>query len=183
MTKVEKNLKGISINMKDLNYLISNLIGATEILEIAYLKNDKKSFMQALKRIEELRNELKKHERYTREDGTYYEFEYGSYFNLTKVKINGVDFKITEVKTRYSKYQEYLEAYYSSLISEEEYMLSKVKELYPSINESEYQNYYEVVKNQYYFDYLDIYYQYYDEYLEHLTFFDNSNFHIWLYQE
>lgn len=98
-------------------------------------------------------------------------------------KINGVDFKITEVKTRYSKYQEYLEAYYSSLISEEEYMLSKVKELYPSINESEYQNYYEVVKNQYYFDYLDIYYQYYDEYLEHLTFFDNSNFHIWLYQE
>lgn len=73
MTMQETNLKNISINMKDLNYLISNLIGATEILEIAYLKNDKKSFMQALKRTEELRNELKKHERYTREDGTYYE--------------------------------------------------------------------------------------------------------------
>ena len=58
---------------KDLNYLICNLIGATEILETAYLKNDKKSFMQALKRIETLRNELKKHERYTREDETYYE--------------------------------------------------------------------------------------------------------------
>ena len=28
----------------------------------------------------------------TCKDGTYYEFEYGSYFNLTKVKINGVDF-------------------------------------------------------------------------------------------
>ena len=102
------------------------------------------------------------------------------YYQINSRKVY---FKITEVKTRYSKYQEYLEAYYSSLISEEEYMLSKVKELYPSINESEYQNYYEVVKNQYYFDYLDIYYQYYDEYLEHLTFFDNSNFHIWLYQE
>ena len=59
--------------MKDLNYLICNLIGATEILEIAYLKGDMKSTMQALKRIEELRNELKKHEHYTREDGTYYE--------------------------------------------------------------------------------------------------------------
>ena len=73
MTKAEKNLKGISINMKDLNYLICNLIGAKEILEIEYLKNEKKSFMQALKRIEELRNELKKHEHYTREDGTWYE--------------------------------------------------------------------------------------------------------------
>lgn len=73
MMKAEKNLKGISINMKDLNYLISNLIGATEILEVAYLKNDTKSFMQALKKIEELRNELKKHEHYTREDGTWYE--------------------------------------------------------------------------------------------------------------
>ena len=73
MTTQETNSKNISINMKDLNYLISNLIGATEILEIAYLKNDKKSFMHALKRTEELRNELKKHERYTREDGTYYE--------------------------------------------------------------------------------------------------------------
>ena len=58
---------------KDLNYLICNLIGATEILEVAYLKGDMKSTMQALKRIETLRNELKKHERYTREDETYYE--------------------------------------------------------------------------------------------------------------
>lgn len=58
---------------KDLNYLICNLIGATEILEVAYLKGDMKSTMQALKRIETLRNELKKHERYTREDETWYE--------------------------------------------------------------------------------------------------------------
>ena len=43
---------------KDLNYLICNLIGATEILEVAYLKGDMKSTMQALKRIETLRNEL-----------------------------------------------------------------------------------------------------------------------------
>lgn len=58
---------------KDLNNLICNLIGATEVLEIAYFKNDGKSFMQALKKIETLRNELKKHEHYTREDGTWYE--------------------------------------------------------------------------------------------------------------
>ena len=58
---------------KDLNNLICNLIGATEILEVAYLKGDMKSTMQALKKIETLRNELKKHEHYTREDGTWYE--------------------------------------------------------------------------------------------------------------
>lgn len=59
--------------MKELNSLICNLIGATEILEIAYLKNDTKSFIKALKKVEELRSELKKHEHYTRENGTYYE--------------------------------------------------------------------------------------------------------------
>lgn len=58
---------------KELNKLICNLIGATEILEVAYLKGDMKSTMQALKRVEELRNELKKHEHYTREEGTWYE--------------------------------------------------------------------------------------------------------------
>ena len=58
---------------KELNKLICNLIGATEILEVAYLKGDMKSTMQALKRIETLRNELKKHEHYTREEGTWYE--------------------------------------------------------------------------------------------------------------
>lgn len=58
---------------KDLNYLICNLIGATEILETAYIKGDGKSLIKALKKIETLRNELKKHEHYTREDGTYYE--------------------------------------------------------------------------------------------------------------
>ena len=69
MMKQEKNLKGIFINMKSLNYLICNLIGATEILEIAYMKNDKKSFMQALKKVEELRNELRKHEHIDRDSG------------------------------------------------------------------------------------------------------------------
>ena len=59
--------------MKELNSLICNLIGATEVLETAYLKDDGKSLMQALKKIEELRNELKKHERYNRENGVYYE--------------------------------------------------------------------------------------------------------------
>ena len=59
--------------MKDLNYLICNLIGATEILEIAYLKGDMKSTMQALKKIEALRNELKKHEHYSREKGCWYD--------------------------------------------------------------------------------------------------------------
>ena len=59
--------------MKELNSLICNLIGATEVLETAYMKNDIKSFMLALKKVEKLRNELKKHEHYTREDGTYYD--------------------------------------------------------------------------------------------------------------
>ena len=59
--------------MKELDSLICNLIGATEVLETAYLNDDGKSLMQALKKIEELRNELKKHERYTRENGVYYE--------------------------------------------------------------------------------------------------------------
>ena len=58
---------------KELNKLICNLIGATEVLEIAYLKGDLKSRMLALKRIEEVRNEIKKHERYTRENGVFYE--------------------------------------------------------------------------------------------------------------
>ena len=58
---------------KELNKLICNLIGATEVLEIAYLKGDLKSIMLALKRIEEVRNEIKKHERYTRENGVFYE--------------------------------------------------------------------------------------------------------------
>lgn len=58
---------------KDLNSLICNLIGATEVLEVAYFKGDMKSTMHALKKIETLRNELKEHEHYTREDGTYYE--------------------------------------------------------------------------------------------------------------
>ena len=42
--------------------LVCNLIGATEILEVAYLKGDTKSTMLALKKIEQLRNELKKYE-------------------------------------------------------------------------------------------------------------------------
>ena len=39
---------------KELNKLICNLIGATEVLEIAYINGDLKSTMLALKRIEEL---------------------------------------------------------------------------------------------------------------------------------
>lgn len=58
---------------KELNKLICNLIGATEVLEIAYLNGDLKSTMLALKRVEELRNEIKKHERYDRENGVLYE--------------------------------------------------------------------------------------------------------------
>lgn len=58
---------------KELNELICNLIGATEVLEIAYLNSDLKSTMLALKRIEEIRNEIKKHEHYTRENGVLYE--------------------------------------------------------------------------------------------------------------
>lgn len=58
---------------KELNKLICNLIGATEVLEIAYLNGDLKSAMLALKRIEEVRNEIKKHEHYTRENGVLYE--------------------------------------------------------------------------------------------------------------
>ena len=58
---------------KELNKLICNLIGATEVLEIAYLNGDLKSTMLALKRIEELRNEIKKHEHYTCENGVSYE--------------------------------------------------------------------------------------------------------------
>lgn len=58
---------------KELNKLICNLIGATEILEVAYLNGDLKSTMLALKRVEELRNEIKKHERYTCENGVLYE--------------------------------------------------------------------------------------------------------------
>ena len=58
---------------KELNKLICNLIGATEVLEVAYLNGDLKSTMLALKRVEELRNEIKKHERYTRENGVLYE--------------------------------------------------------------------------------------------------------------
>lgn len=58
---------------KELSKLICNLIGATEVLEVAYIKGDLKSTMLALKRIEEIKNELKKHERYTRENGVLYE--------------------------------------------------------------------------------------------------------------
>lgn len=57
----------------NLNNIICNLIGATEILEIAYMKNDTKSFIQALKKIEEYRNILKQHEKFDREKGTWYE--------------------------------------------------------------------------------------------------------------
>lgn len=59
--------------MKDLNWLICNLIGATEVLEIAYLKGDLKNTMLALKRVTELRDELKKHEHYSHEKGTWYD--------------------------------------------------------------------------------------------------------------
>ena len=58
---------------KELNKLICNLIGATEVLEIAYLTGDLKSTMLALKRIEELKNEIKKYEHYTSENGVVYE--------------------------------------------------------------------------------------------------------------
>ena len=58
---------------KELNKLICNLIGATEVLEIAYINGDLKSTMLALKRIEEVRNEIKKYEHYTRENGVLYE--------------------------------------------------------------------------------------------------------------
>ena len=58
---------------KELNKLICNLIGATEVLEIAYLTGDLKSTMLALKRIEELKNDIKKYEHYTRENGVVYE--------------------------------------------------------------------------------------------------------------
>ena len=58
---------------KELNKLICNLIGATEVLEIAYINGDLKSTMLALKRIEELRNEIKKYEHYTHENGVLYE--------------------------------------------------------------------------------------------------------------
>ena len=58
---------------KELNKLICNLIGATEVLEVAYLTGDLKSTMLALKRIEELRNEIKKYEHYTCENGVLYE--------------------------------------------------------------------------------------------------------------
>ena len=58
---------------KELNKLICNLIGATEVLEIAYINGDLKSTMLALKRIEELRNEIKKYEHYTSENGVLYE--------------------------------------------------------------------------------------------------------------
>ena len=58
---------------EELNKLICNLIGATEVLETAYLKNDNKSFFKALKKIEILRNKIKEHEHYTREEGTHYE--------------------------------------------------------------------------------------------------------------
>lgn len=58
---------------KELNKLICNLIGATEVLEVAYFNGDLKSTMLALKRIEEIRNEIKKHERYTRENEVLYE--------------------------------------------------------------------------------------------------------------
>ena len=58
---------------KELNKLICNLIGATEVLEIAYLTGDLKSTMLALKRIKEVRNEIKKYEHYTCENGVLYE--------------------------------------------------------------------------------------------------------------
>ena len=58
---------------KELNKLICDLIGATEVLEVAYLNGDLKSTMLALKRVEEIRNEIKKHEHYTRENDVFYE--------------------------------------------------------------------------------------------------------------
>ena len=55
--------------MKSLNYLICNLIGAIEILEVAYLKGDIKNSMLAIKKIIELKNELREHEHVDKDSG------------------------------------------------------------------------------------------------------------------
>lgn len=55
--------------MENLSYLICNLIGAIEILEIAYLDGDIKNSMLAIKKIIDLKNKLKEHEHFDRDSG------------------------------------------------------------------------------------------------------------------
>ena len=54
---------------ENLNYLICNLIGAIEVLEIAYLKGDTKSTMKALVKVTDLKDALKKREHFDRDSG------------------------------------------------------------------------------------------------------------------
>ena len=74
---MNKTIKTVKENIKkhsnDLNWLLCNLLGATEIAEIAYLKNELKTFMEGMSIIALYRNAIKKHEIYSRETGVKYE--------------------------------------------------------------------------------------------------------------
>ena len=67
---VKENIKK---NANNINWLLCNLLGATEIAEIAYNKNELKAFMEATAVISLYRDALKKHEKYSRESGVKYE--------------------------------------------------------------------------------------------------------------
>ncbi len=67
---IKENIKK---NADNINWLLCNLLGATEIAEIAYNKNNFKSFMEATAAIALYRDALKKHEKYSRETGIKYE--------------------------------------------------------------------------------------------------------------
>ena len=74
---MNKTIKTVKENIKnhsnDLNWLLCNLLGATEIAEIAYSKNELKTFMEGLAIIALYRDAIKKHEIYLRETGIKYE--------------------------------------------------------------------------------------------------------------
>ena len=104
-----------------------------------------------------------------------------------KVYINGEELVIKDIKKRYVNYQDYLSNNYPSIKDEKTYFIEKIQEKNPGLSIDEitqnYDLYIKDIKNEYYFDYIEYSTQYFDEYMNHLYFFDNSNFHIWMYLE
>lgn len=101
------------------------------------------------------------------------------------VNIHGKSFKVGRVIKYSGNYEEWLKNNGIDLMTEDEYMLKKVEELYPTITDHwEKENKRWEIQNEYRYDYVDYYSQYIDRFMEELCMFDASqNLELWAYSE
>lgn len=102
-----------------------------------------------------------------------------------KIKIQGLDFTVTDVREAHYDYKEWLAANGITKDDEYTYFSSVLKAELPGISESSEQFAQEIgrVKNEKLFDYYDYYYSELQDFYLDLLFFEPYNFEVWLYLE